>query len=254
MIRQEFRRIFRSPFFYLSVIILLIGSFVGAFDCLVDSNDIIYLFDVTGVGYGMALIPILSSVTIADSYLIEYQSGYHYAVMSRTTKFKYCISKIGAAIVSGILIVLLMKLLLIALLVVITKCLHGSFVFGSEQSVAYFGNTNIFILQRRFGMYIVQNIFYDCMYASIFPVLTLAISTVVKNKYVVMLFPFIYANVTAFVFVGLKWYYLTPMVLGSEGRAVTLPYSGIPFHIIVAVIYWTVSTIWFVRCVIKETK
>ena len=60
--------------------------------------------------------------------------------------------------------------------------------------------------------------------------------------------------ITAFVFVGLKWYYLTPMVLGSEGRAKLLSHEGLPFHIMVVLIYWIVSTIWFVRGVWRETK
>lgn len=254
MIRQEIRRVFHSPFFYLSIFILLIGSFVAVFDCLADSNEVVYLFDVTGLGYGKALIPILSSLAVADSYLIEYQSGYHYAVMSRTTKLRYCFSKMGVAIASGIFVVLFMKLLLLALLAAIAQCLHGEFVFGGEEAVQYFDNTSILILRRQFGLFIAQNILYDCLYASVFPGLSLAVSTLVKNKYVVMLFPFIYANVTAFVFVGLKWYYLTPMVLGSEGRAKLLSHEGLPFHIMVVLIYWIVSTIWFVRCVWRETK
>jgi hypothetical protein len=254
MIRQEIRRLFHSPFLYLSILVLLFGSILPTFDCLADSIDIVYLLDVTGVGYGMALIPILSCLAVADSYLIEYQSGYHYAVMSRTTKLKYCFSKLGVAAASGIFVVLVMKLLLIAILVASVWYLHGEVVFGGEEAIDCIGTGSILILRRQFGLFIGQNILYDCLYAAIFPALSLAVSTLIKNKYVVMLFPFIYANVTTFIFVGLKWYYLAPMVLGTEGRASLLPHEGLPYRIIVVLIYWAVSAVWFVRGVWKETK
>lgn len=254
MVRQEIRRVLRSPFFYVSIFILLLGSFFPVLDGLRDGNDIVYLFDITGVGYGMALIPILSTLAVADSYLIEYQSGYHYMVLSRTNKLKYCLSKMGVAVVSGILVVVLMKLILLALLAIIVKAMYGDIIFGGEQAVNSIGVASTWILQRKFGLYIAQNILYDCMYAAVFPGLSLAVSTFIKNKYVVMLFPFIYANVTAFIFVGLKWYYLTPMVLGVEGRATLLPHEGLPFRIMVVFIYWFISTILFIRGVWKETK
>lgn len=252
MVRQEIRRVLLSPYFYLSIVIFTVGAFVPVVDGLPYSKDIVYFFDIVGLGYGMALTPILSTVTVADSYLVESQTGYHYAVMSRTTKWKYCLSKMGVAIGSGIAVVLVAKLVILVALAIILQCMHGTIHFG--DAVEEWGGGEVLLMKRKFGLYIGQIILYDCMYAAIFPGMSLAVSTLVRNKYVVMLFPFIYANVTGFVFVGLHWYYLTPMVMGSEGRARHLPYEGLPYHIVMVLIYCTVSTAVFVRGIRKQTQ
>jgi len=253
MIRQEIRRVLLSPFFYLSIAIFTAGAFVPVVDGLPYSQDIVYFFDIVGLGYGKALTPILSTLTVADSYLIENQTGYHFAVMSRTTKWKYCLSKMGVAIFSGIAVVLIAKLIILAALVIIVQYMHGDFNFGATAE-EWAGGTSMLLMQGKPGLYVAQIIFYDCMYAAVFPGLSLAVSVFIRNKYIVMLFPFIYANVTAFVFTGLHWYYLTPMVLDSEGRASLLPYEGLPYRIAVVLIYWTVSTFVFARGVRKQMK
>ena len=76
MIRQEIRRVLLSPFFYISIAILFAGSFFPALYDISNHYDLSYLMDSTLAGYGTALMPILSTLAIADSYLIEEKDGY----------------------------------------------------------------------------------------------------------------------------------------------------------------------------------
>ena len=71
-------------------------------------------------------MPILSTLAIADSYLIEEKDGYQYAVMARTTKLKYCLSKIGVAIGTGVAVVLITKGLLLLSMTVSSFVIFGT--------------------------------------------------------------------------------------------------------------------------------
>ena len=254
MLKQEIRRVLLSPFFYLAIVIMFIGSYMPVVDEAPYNNDIVYLFWVMGLGHGGMLAPIMSCLAVADSYLIEHQSGYYYAVMSRSTKLKYCFSKMGVAIATGISIVLITKLLLLAALMIGAQIMHGDFNWGNS-AIESIGPSEIWIAKRKFGLYIGQIILYDCMYASIFPGIALVVSTIMKNKYIVMLFPFFYSEVTSFVFIGLECYYLAPTLLDSEGAVINLlPYEGLPFRIMVILLYWIIETSLFTRGIWKETK
>lgn len=254
MIRQEIRRVLLSPFFYISIAILFAGSFFPALYDISNHYDLSYLMDSTLAGYGTALMPILSTLAIADSYLIEEKDGYQYAVMARTTKLKYCLSKIGVAIGTGMAVVLITKVLLLLSMTVSFLVIFGKVVLGSEVVDSACAGTSYWIDHHNYIMFIGQQILYDCMYASIFPGLSLAVSTIAKNKYVVMLFPFIYANVTTLLFIGLQWYYLAPMILDAQGRASSLMFEGLPYRIFVILIYWLVSTVFFIRGVWSKMK
>ena len=80
MLKQEIRRVLHSPFFYISIIILVFADFPVMLDQFEMSNELTYLVDVGwGMGYGSVLYPLLCVLTTAESYLMEYRSGYRYS-------------------------------------------------------------------------------------------------------------------------------------------------------------------------------
>lgn len=255
MLRQELRRLFLSPFFYVSVVILLICAFFGAAEDIPRNCDIVYLYEAGCLGYVRNLIPLLAGLAVSDSYLIEIQGGYYYSVMSRTTRLRYCLVKVGTAIFSGVFTVLVMKILYLFGLMIAATILHGGFNFGDTvlKDLAWVLDS-VWLLKRRLDLYIGQIILYDCMYASIFPAFCLMVSAFIKNKYVVLLSGFIYNNVMSIIFIGLQWYYVAPSVLDSIGRANLLPHEGFPYRIMVILIYWIVELVVFTRGVWKQTK
>lgn len=71
MLKQEIRRVLHSPFFYISIIILVFADFPVMLDQFEMSNELTYLVDVGwGMGYGSVLYPLLCVLTTAESYLM----------------------------------------------------------------------------------------------------------------------------------------------------------------------------------------
>ncbi len=68
MLKQEIRRVLHSPFFYISIIILVFADFPVMLDQFEMSNELTYLVDVGwGMGYGSVLYPLLCVLTTAES-------------------------------------------------------------------------------------------------------------------------------------------------------------------------------------------
>lgn len=264
MLKQEVRRVYLSPFFYLGIIVLVICSLLAVSEDIRNNPDIIYLLDEGAYGYNKMLIPILAGLAVADSYLIEIKNGYHYAVMSRTRRLKYCLSKIAVAIMTGMVTVLLSKLLFLLVVTIIVKILHGEIVVGDRIVESFDGivglkgsgnfATPYWIRRQNFLLYIGQIILYDGLYASIFPAMAFVASVFCSNKYIVLLTSYIYNEVMSLVFVGFKLYYVSPTVLYSGGRANLLMHEGLPFRIIVVLMYWVLEALIFIYGVNRQTR
>ena len=84
--------------------------------------------------------------------------------------------------------------------------------------------------------------------------IALIVSLFVKNRYVVMLSSYIYCEGMDMIFITLQWYYCSPLVLMSTGRASLLPYKGLPFRVIMVLLYWVVEMGVFVYGVRKQTE
>lgn len=184
--------------------------------------------------------------------------------MSRTARLRYSLAKVGVGIASGILVVFLSKILFLIGVTVIIKILHGEITIGDHLMESFSGTLGAigsgdpdvphWVLRQNFLLYIGQITLCDCLYASIFPAIAFAVSTFCTNKYIVLLSAYIYAEIMDTVFIGLKLYYISLMVLDYRGRAGLLSHNGIPFHIIVVLMYWVVETLIFVYGVNREMK
>lgn len=255
MLKQEIRRVLHSPFFYISVLILVLADFPVMLDQFEISNDLVYLTNVGwGLGYGCGLIPLLCVLTTAESYLMEHRSGYRYASMSRTSKTRYAVTKMAVAIGTGAVIVLLSRLIFMGLVALIVYRIHGQVFLGSMQAVDAFSGSSLLIMQRRFVLYLILVIGEDCLYGSIMPGIALLVSLVSKNRYIVMLSPYLYCEIMSMIFVTVQWFYVSPTVLPSERRASLLPYGGLPFRVFMALLYWGIEMGVFIYGVRKQTE
>lgn len=264
MLKQEIRRVFLSPFFYLSVLILTVCNFMGAAEDLgllinrCSCFDIAYMFDAATFGYLGALVPLLAGLATADSYLVEIRDGYHYAVLSRSTKLRYSLTKVGVAAGCGMLVVCLAHLLYLAGLAVLIMMQSGEMdirkYLGSQVGTVDWYSSSVWIPRRRYGLYIAEIILFDCLYASVFPGIALCVSLVTKNRYVVLLSGYIYYLLTEVVLVGDPLFYLSPGVLSAIGRAGSLPHDGLYYRLEVVSLYWLVQLLVFLYGVHKKTK
>ena len=229
MLKQEIRRVLHSPFFYVSIIILVFADFPVMLDQFEMSNELTYLVDVGwGMGYGSVLYPLLCVLTTAESYLMEYRSGYRYSSMSRTSKTRYAVTKMAVAISTGAAIAVLSRLLFLGLTALIVYKIHGQVLVGGEDTIEAMSRTSLLVIQRKYAQYLMLFILEDSLYASILPGIALIVSLFVKNRYVVMLSSYIYCEGMDMIFITLQWYYGSPLVLMSTGRASLLPYKGLP--------------------------
>lgn len=64
MLKQEVRRVYLSPFFYLGIIVLVICSLLAVSEDIRNNPDIIYLLDEGAYGYNKMLIPILAGLAV----------------------------------------------------------------------------------------------------------------------------------------------------------------------------------------------
>lgn len=68
MLKQEIRRVLHSPFFYISIIILVFADFPVMLDQFEMSNELTYLVDVGwGMGYGLWKCSVSIAVCTDDS-------------------------------------------------------------------------------------------------------------------------------------------------------------------------------------------
>ena len=96
MLKQETRRVCILIFMYL-LLYLFLQIFPSCWINLKMSNELTYLVDVDGNGLaGSVLYPLLCVLTTAESYLMEYRSGYRYSSMSRTSKTRYAVFEDGS--------------------------------------------------------------------------------------------------------------------------------------------------------------
>jgi len=206
------------------------------------------------MGYGSVLYPLLCVLTTAESYLMEYRSGYRYSSMSRTSKTRYAVTKMAVAIGTGAAIAVLSRLLFLGLTALIVYKIHGQVLVGGEDTIEAMSRTSLLVMQRKYVQYLMLYILEDSLYASILPGIALIVSLFVKNRYVVMLSSYIYCEGMDMIFITLQWYYGSPLVLMSTGRASLLPYKGLPFRVIMVLLYWVVEMGVFVYGVRKQTE
>ena len=132
--------------------------------------------------------------------------------------------------------------------------IHGQVLVGGEDTIEAMSRTSLLVMQRKYVQYLMLYILEDSLYASILPGIALIVSLFVKNRYVVMLSSYIYCEGMDMIFITLQWYYGSPLVLMSTGRASLLPYKGLPFRVIMVLLYWVVEMGVFVYGVRKQTE
>lgn len=185
---------------------------------------------------------------------MEYRSGYRYSSMSRTSKTRYAVTKMAVAIGTGAAIAVLSRLLFLGLTALIVYKIHGQVLVGGEDTIEAMSRTSLLVIQRKYAQYLMLFILEDSLYASILPGIALIVSLFVKNRYVVMLSSYIYCEGMDMIFITLQWYYGSPLVLMSTGRASLLPYKGLPFRVIMVLLYWVVEMGVFAYGVRKQTE
>lgn len=253
MLKQDIRKVLMSPFYYLAIVLTAIFMVEGAWEDIFFSNDFMYIYICSFLGYGTTMVPLLSGLAFADIYCVESRDGYHYSVMVRGSRLGYCISKLVVATLSGFIMMVLSIVLFAAICFVLRK---GDMVFlsraGMDMEILDWAET----LKKMGHPELI--LFYDmlkaCVYAAIWPAMSLALSVIFHNKYIIMAGPLLIQKVWDIVFVGLHLPYVSFIAWSARGKADSLPYGGIFFRMGVIGVCLILESIIFISGVIKRME
>lgn len=173
--------------------------------CLTDISNILFL-----------IMPILVSMAYGDSYLEDLNSGFLKNILSRYSKKKYLRSKFLANfIVSGL--TFSVPLIFNLTVHLLTQAnIHPERMVQKNLSI---GNLNLELYLNHPLIYTLIWIGIYFMFAGAISSLALGLSTIIKNKFVVLILPFIIVQAISIIFplIGLNKYNLSSFLfLGAD--------------------------------------
>lgn len=227
MFRHDFRKLLHSPLFYITILVMEACAVSSAWDPMRHCNDLLYLATEgwsEGNSMVMIVLPLISGMAFASGYCAEQQGGCHYSVMVRGSRLGYCVSKVGVAALSGFLMVLVAGVLFPAVCLVLRR---GDLVLAGQEAEAWFEPywEHVF-LERGYPLIAWASwLLAYCVAAAVWPALALCVSLVVRNRYVVIVSPFVAEQLWGTLVVGIHQPRLSYSTL-MPGMMGELPYSG----------------------------
>lgn len=254
MFRADFRRVWMSPVFYVCILIMEICALSSAWYEMEFTNDLLFLAT-KGWQSGNAMvaiaIPLLSGMAFAGGYCEERQSGYHYIAMVRGSRLRYCVSKVCVAAMSGFLMVLAAGVLFPVVCMILKR---GDLVLMGEESRMVFANQweAVFLEKGCPVLAWLSWLLTYCVAASIWPALALCVSLFVRNRYVVMVSPFVAEQLFGTLVVGMHqpWLSYTALLPGHLEGA----YSGWGIRLGVVIVICLAELVVFTWGVMRETR
>ena len=264
MLRQEFRRMFLSPFFYLSI---LCGFIMGMYQlveefCLggVWEPPVFFSFPYLIIracsGNFFVYCSLYVGWAVADSYCIESESGYRYSVMVRSNKIKYCLSKFMAAVACGFLVQVI-SVIFLTLFMAVYLLPFGGLKFADlepPQSLkAVLGRADELANEGKVVAAGMRYCLLSCFYGALFPAISLCISLVVRNKYMVMAFPYLLSFSLSTISVIFGTNRLTFAYWSVYGFSDwDYPHNGNYVRALVYILIWVVEALIFTGGVMRE--
>lgn len=164
----------------------------------INSYDFFIFFSLTPLANILFIImPVLVAISYSDSYLEDLNSGFLKSILTRCSKKKYYISKfLSNFIISGITISIP---LLINFLLTITTQISGP-PYKLITLTALNGNLNMDMYLSHPFLYVLMWIGIYFLFAGAISSIALAFSVVTRNKFIVLITPFIVVQVIDILF------------------------------------------------------
>ena len=236
MFKAELKRAIFSPAFLIGTCILIASLILGViFDILYSvDTDLLKLYQLTtSIGTSMLILPIVTALPFVGSYSTDAHSGYIYFTLPRTTKRKYMLTKVTVAAISGFVMVF------IALSVFfITSIVINPNVLNHPKQIwqVFGGYWDEYVVAGKEWVVLLAKSIALCFYGALWPVLGLALSTMISNKYFVLAMPFFISEIVAYVTQYTEMLLLQLDNLPLRGSISNLVYGGVPY----ALCYWFV--------------
>ena len=234
MLRTNLKKVIYSTAFWGSVI-LLAGSMVfGVYSDLQNARNnsisvLYYYLVTTSIGISHVLIPIITIIPFTFFYVEELDKKAVYYSLIRCSKRKYYLANIFTAIISATLVTLL------AILIFMIVCLgFGANLQITDVIIDYYSET-FFQLWIERGMLVevlLINICVFVMFSIPWTLLSLAVSILSKNKYIIISSPFIMFMTASYVTEMVSADLLNPGLMLLKGSILQMPYGGILYVIV----------------------
>jgi hypothetical protein len=240
MLCSELKKLVFSPGTVAGVLLLYVGSvlstliFIGEPFC-----SVLYMMeDSVSLGMPAFLLSVAVVLPVARLQYCETSTGYHHFLMARSGVVKYLVSKIVAAAISGMVIMLLTALLYIATLLLagnpllgegLNSALSGSTIEAYQDAVdngtaeAFLSAASFYdrlLLTERYGTLLVIFLTAYVINGALWPVLCLGTFAFTQNKYLVAAVPFVLNTLGSYTFQRLQLFFLdsTQMLLDGVMR------------------------------------
>ena len=191
IIKTDFKRALKGAKFPLAIILMF---FVWEFNSkrFADSQDVLYLFvHVWGRSITPLLAMIVTSTVYVTSYCEDTENHFLRCSIQRVGIRKYVISKIIVVFCTSFLVVILGSIIF-----VIWQCHELPLVSSDSITVENFKSESCFgwLLPENTELYMGVQIFLDGLYCASMSVLSLALSTFVRDSYAVYAFCLLYTS------------------------------------------------------------
>jgi len=243
MLRTNLKKIVCSAVFW-GTVILLAGSMVlGAYSDLQNARNnsmsVLYCYLVTNsVGISHVLVPIVTIVPFTFFYVDELDKKAVYYSLIRCSKRKYYLANVLTAIISAVLVSSL------AILIFVIVCLgFGANLQVDNMMVEYYSGTffQTWIESEMLVRILLIHICSFVIFSIPWPLLSLAVSILSKNKYVIIASPFILFMAASYVTEMSSADMLNPGLMLLKGSMLKKSYGGlfyaISYHVIFSLFF-----------------
>lgn len=205
LFKMEFKRAFISKHFLIVVVLGLLLSMSHLFRFIlpvypVSEKDVDALNTLTQwIGFKtfsfetqmlFFLMPILVAIPYADTYLLEKKNGYLKNVLLKVEKIQYLVVKfITVFVIAGLVISIPLIINLLGTMLFLPSVIPPA--PETQQTPLFLTNMWQELYYTHPFLYISSYIGLDFLYAGLFGVIALAVSVFIKNRFLVLITPFI---------------------------------------------------------------
>lgn len=201
VIYNDLRRAFCSWKLYISVIIafiVILHPLYEIWDSFKNYSPLQILSFPLAISNFTQFSVLFCTLPFSDSFCEDYNSGFFRSAQLRTGSSKYALGRcLSVALTGGIIISFVM-------LGTISLCLLLSGQPETAETAAFMNNTvwgkqNLLLSYNGSIMYLLR-VFLSALFGAVWAVVGLAVSTVVTNKYITVVAPFVIYQVLWFLF------------------------------------------------------
>lgn len=255
-IKSDFKRCFTSPWFFISVIGIIISYFLGDWGDLkynLATQDVLSFMDISShIGYFSELTILLSALPYAMSFSEDWNSQFIKSLIIRGGVFKYAVSKIITCIVSAITAILLGTSMLIVILA--TRIPLVSTISTNYKTFTE-GTFGFLLVSGNHIMYFVIQIFFVAIICSVFALVGLVVTTYLPNKFLAITVPIIsyFTFLQVGIALGLPAFLKVDKIMKGQ-FILGEPYMNILYVLALGLIMYIIASYIFYRMVKRNVE